>query len=59
MFYLRYAFIYAVWNAVLEEAEDETHALTDFHVRFVIVCPEAQLRHRLNALAFSNTFIRN
>jgi len=43
----------------MKEAEDETHALTDFHMRFVIVCPEAQLRLRLNALAFSNTFIRN
>ncbi len=31
----------------------EPRALTDFHVRFVFVCPEARSRLRLNARAFT------
>ncbi len=53
----RYAFIYTVWNAVLLDARNSrTDRLSH---GFVFVCPEARLRLRLNALAFSNTFIRN
>ncbi len=50
VFYFRYTFIYAVWNAVLLDA---------WNMKFVFVCPEARLWLRLNALAFSNTFIWN